>query len=145
MSKNLVDFSSVDIVLTSETTSVPIPVTTTAEITHEPMFQLTLKKDALLCDLCLNNASCIIHEDTQQLECICAPGFGGTYCDTEIDVCQMSQPCLNNGKCVSDLKRTDGYRCECVFGYTGDSCEKSTPIKFTFEQTLFDANFLYQQ
>ncbi|XP_031566178.1 neurogenic locus Notch protein-like, partial [Actinia tenebrosa] len=36
-------------------------------------------------------------------------------------ICDISQPCRNNGKCIKTSKY--GYRCQCGPGYTGRNCE----------------------
>ena len=37
-------------------------------------------------------------------------------------VCHSNQPCLNKGKCIEQCE-TPGYRCECLYGFTGENCE----------------------
>ena len=41
---------------------------------------------------------------------------------TDVDEC-ASVPCQNGGTCVDGI---DGYKCVCMAGYTGDSCESSS-------------------
>lgn len=41
------------------------------------------------------------------------------------DVCQ-SNPCLNNGKCVSPLPGV--FRCSCLPGFKGTYCEQSLAV-----------------
>lgn len=36
--------------------------------------------------------------------------------------------CLNGGQCVDDTSTTDCFRCNCVGGYTGKTCETATPV-----------------
>ena len=40
----------------------------------------------------------------------------------EIDFC-LSNPCKNNGRCLSGKT---GYRCHCYDGYMGDRCDGNT-------------------
>ncbi|XP_072026359.1 uncharacterized protein [Amphiura filiformis] len=54
-------------------------------------------------------------------ECLCYGGFFGPRCENE-DPC-YNDPCLNNGRCVSD--GFGSYTCECYGGYTGLYCENS--------------------
>ncbi|XP_058877543.1 protein crumbs homolog 1-like, partial [Acipenser ruthenus] len=51
-------------------------------------------------------------------ECSCPQGWGGLYCQSNIDDCQSS-PCLH-GNCTDLLA---GYKCDCYPGYTGRDCE----------------------
>lgn len=34
-----------------------------------------------------------------------------------------SKTCLNGATCVADAAKTDGYRCDCATGFTGDKCD----------------------
>ena len=56
--------------------------------------------------------------------CLCADGYNGTLCETEIDECE-SNPCINNGTCVN---LTPGYSCECLNQFNGENCENLTDI-----------------
>ncbi|CAF4611296.1 unnamed protein product [Rotaria sp. Silwood1] len=71
-------------------------------------------------NLCQNNALCYMNVGREI--CICASGFTGQYCDTEINEC-LSSPCLHGGICADGL---DNYTCNCsdIF-YTGSNCEIS--------------------
>ncbi|PFX21141.1 Cadherin EGF LAG seven-pass G-type receptor 2 [Stylophora pistillata] len=51
--------------------------------------------------------------------CPCAPDYRGEDCDTGFNLC-YSNPCRNNGKCVSV---EEGYSCICNPGRTGVNCE----------------------
>lgn len=115
---------------------------TTQRVTMPPQIDSTIKKEALLCDFCHNNGTCVVNEQTKELQCVCAAGFGGTHCDIAIDVClSLHQPCLNFGKCVSDDKLPERFRCQCPFGFTGSLCEMSNlllVINCSYTNTLFN-------
>ena len=51
--------------------------------------------------------------------CLCATGFTGQNCETNIDECE-SNPCMNSTTCCDDI---NGYTCQCDAGFTGESCE----------------------
>ena len=51
--------------------------------------------------------------------CPCAADYRGEDCDTGFNLC-YSNPCRNNGKCVSV---EEGYSCICNPGRTGVNCE----------------------
>lgn len=46
-------------------------------------------------------------------------------CEIAEDICARAQPCLNNGKCVSES--VSSYKCECEQGFEGERCEKIRP------------------
>lgn len=128
MLKGFTAYSS-EIILTSENNNNP-KSNYSLKVTLEPNMESTMKKDALLCDLCRNNASCIIHDQSKELKCVCAKGFIGSYCETQVDICS-TQPCMNFGKCISNPKYTSGFVCECPFGFAGDICDiRNSYFKF---------------
>ncbi|CAF2040253.1 unnamed protein product [Rotaria magnacalcarata] len=67
---------------------------------------------------CKNNATCYLNVGREI--CICAPGFTGQYCETDINEC-LSSPCLHGGDCTNSINH---YTCNCsnIF-YTGSNCE----------------------
>ncbi|CAF4043699.1 unnamed protein product [Rotaria magnacalcarata] len=67
---------------------------------------------------CKNNATCYLNVGREI--CICAPGFTGQYCETDINEC-LSSPCLHGGDCTNSI---NNYTCNCsnIF-YTGSNCE----------------------
>ncbi|CAF4390663.1 unnamed protein product, partial [Rotaria sordida] len=53
----------------------------------------------------------------------CLSPYGGTNCDSIINVCTPN-PCFNNGICVRSSNIRDGtYECNCQNGYVGTRCE----------------------
>ncbi|CAF0821908.1 unnamed protein product [Adineta steineri] len=51
----------------------------------------------------------------------CINGNIGLNCNVTVDLCQITNPCLNNGTCVNTLSST--YTCTCMQGFTGSHCE----------------------
>jgi len=71
------------------------------------------------CAPCQNSALCMVLPGHDQYQCVCAPGFNGTFCDNNIDDCKPN-PCMNGAKC------TDGqnsYKCTCKDGFKGKRCQ----------------------
>lgn len=58
---------------------------------------------------CLNGAECVDDASIASYKCLCKTGYGGRYCENQIDYC-ASNPCQNGGKCLS---YTGGYTCMC--------------------------------
>lgn len=54
--------------------------------------------------------------------CTCPVDYRGDECDTHLNLC-YSNPCGNNGKCISVEKN---YACVCNEGQTGRNCEVNT-------------------
>ncbi|XP_078673202.1 MAM and LDL-receptor class A domain-containing protein 1-like [Branchiostoma floridae x Branchiostoma belcheri] len=66
---------------------------------------------------CKNGAVC---EDLLfDFNCVCAPGWDGPTCETNVNEC-ASSPCQHNGQCLDGV---NGYTCSCTSAWTGDNCE----------------------
>ncbi|KAF3701731.1 Versican core protein Chondroitin sulfate proteoglycan core protein 2 [Channa argus] len=80
--------------------------------------------DLLPCstNLCQNGGSCFKKE--AQSICICAPGYTGQQCETNVDDCQ-SNPCLNGATCVDG---NNSFTCLCLPSYAGVRCEQETEL-----------------
>lgn len=50
---------------------------------------------------------------------VCVLGYVGVFCHINADEC-VSQPCLNNGKCVDKI---NSFHCECPKGENGKNNE----------------------
>ena len=66
---------------------------------------------------CVNKATCINTAGSYQ--CICASGYTGIYCETNINECH-SNPCLHTSTCIDGINM---YTCNCLPGYTGVNCQ----------------------
>lgn len=76
---------------------------------------------------CMNGGTC--HDLVSDFVCQCAPGFLGPLCADAVPWGNESvvvvgwcrtRPCLNGATCIP--LPDDGYRCQCVGGYTGHDC-----------------------
>jgi len=56
-----------------------------------------------------------VYVEVGKYKCICAAGFTGVNCDTDIDEC-TSKPCKNGGSCYTNSLQIDQYKCTCA-GY----------------------------
>uniref|UniRef100_A0A915D911 EGF-like domain-containing protein n=1 Tax=Ditylenchus dipsaci TaxID=166011 RepID=A0A915D911_9BILA len=45
---------------------------------------------------------------------------------TVVNICETSNPCLNNGTCVFDRSKESFYYCRCARGYTNDNCSEKS-------------------
>jgi hypothetical protein len=51
--------------------------------------------------------------------CLCAAGYSGASCETDIDDCARN-PCFNGGTCTDGV---DAFTCTCAAGFSGVQCE----------------------
>jgi len=83
------------------------------------LFMLTHNLTAALClhSQCQNGGTC--RDQIGSYSCDCPAGFGGTDCETALDLC-ASTPCQNNAVCTPGI---GSYMCTCVKGFVGTNCE----------------------
>ena len=65
---------------------------------------------------CKNGATCT--SSLNQYSCACLPGFQGSDCSIQINVC-LSSPCKSGGTCLASINQ---YICNCPLGYLGSDC-----------------------
>lgn len=81
-------------------------------------------RDLLPCaeSVCLNGGSC--YKTGSEKLCVCAPGYSGQHCETDVDECQ-SNPCLNGATCLDGV---NSFTCLCLPSYAGELCEQDTEV-----------------
>uniref|UniRef100_UPI0037E84839 versican core protein n=1 Tax=Semicossyphus pulcher TaxID=241346 RepID=UPI0037E84839 len=81
-------------------------------------------RDLLPCltSVCQNGGAC--YKKGAQNICVCAPGYTGQHCETDVDECQ-SNPCLNGATC---LDGGNSFTCLCLPSYAGERCEQDTEV-----------------
>nr|XP_046226423.1 versican core protein-like isoform X2 [Oncorhynchus gorbuscha] len=73
-------------------------------------------------NVCLNKASC--YQRGNASICVCAPGYTGQRCQTDVDECQ-SNPCANGATCMDGV---NSFSCVCLPSYAGQLCEQDTEV-----------------
>ncbi|KAG8440667.1 hypothetical protein GDO86_006422 [Hymenochirus boettgeri] len=68
-------------------------------------------------DLPCGAGTCV--EKDGKINCLCPAGFGGDFCNIDIDECHSS-PCVNGATCVDGI---DSFKCLCLPSYGGDLCQ----------------------
>lgn len=63
-------------------------------------------------------------------DCLCNEGWGGLFCNQDLNFCTNHKPCLNGGTCFNT--GPGSYTCSCPAGFIGDKCE--TPINDCSQQ-----------
>eukprot|EP00039_Didymoeca_costata_P000044 m.43923 g.43923 ORF g.43923 m.43923 type:complete len:2590 (+) comp10023_c0_seq1:219-7988(+) len=86
---------------------------------------------------CQNGGSCVPHV---QPKCICQEGYFGSLCDltsttapTPSDACSPN-PCHTYGACVLDSSQEGGFKCECVHGLSGKTCDELSDCRQTISR-----------
>lgn len=54
-------------------------------------------------------------------ECICKEGWGGLFCNQDLNFCTNHKPCHNGGTCTNTGQGS--YTCKCPPGFLGTDCE----------------------
>lgn len=81
-------------------------------------------RELLPCSIgtCKNGGTC--YKAGAHNVCLCAPGYTGQHCETDVDECQ-SNPCLNGATCLDGV---NSFTCVCLPSYTGKLCEEDTEV-----------------
>lgn len=73
------------------------------------------------CDECEVYPGCVHGTCTKKWECICREGWGGLFCNQDLNFCTNHKPCHNGGTCTNTGQGS--YTCKCPPGFTGVDCE----------------------
>ena len=75
---------------------------------------------------CSNMGQCFLMNNTKYI-CVCTrPYYKGESCQFDNRPCS-SNPCLNNGMCMTGLNETD-FTCNCSLNFYGTFCEKKMNV-----------------
>uniref|UniRef100_H3CC85 Delta-like protein n=1 Tax=Tetraodon nigroviridis TaxID=99883 RepID=H3CC85_TETNG len=72
------------------------------------------------CDECIRYPGCL-HGTCQQPWQHCQEGWGGLFCNQDLNYCTHHKPCMNGATCSNTGQGS--YTCSCRPGFTGASCE----------------------
>ncbi|CAH1999094.1 unnamed protein product [Acanthoscelides obtectus] len=56
--------------------------------------------------------------------CLCKEGWGGLFCNQDLNFCTNHKPCRNGGTCFNTGQGS--YTCSCAPGFNGTDCEAPT-------------------
>lgn len=89
-------------------------------------FELQLNRCKLgwqgkLCDQCIRYPGCVHGSCQQPWQCYCNNGWGGLFCNQDLNYCTNHKPCKNGGTCFNTGQGS--YFCTCLAEYTGTDCE----------------------
>ncbi|KAI6229681.1 hypothetical protein M3Y99_01143100 [Aphelenchoides fujianensis] len=86
------------------------------------VYQYDFCSTALYAEPCNRRGQCV--NVPTGYRCECAEGFGGDYCEKDVDQCATGElKCENDGVCVNQLGHDF---CKCPDGFGGRRCERKT-------------------
>lgn len=74
-----------------------------------------------LCDQCIRYPGCLHGSCQQPWQCYCDEGWGGLFCNQDLNYCTNHKPCKNGGTCFNTGQGS--YTCTCPPEFTGTDCE----------------------
>ena len=78
---------------------------------------------------CQNGGVCITTQNDVGFRCKCGEANRGQFCekDRHVSLCEQTNPCENEGKCVEsrDKQGNTSLKCVCLTGYSGRNCTRS--------------------
>ncbi|XP_062824236.1 delta-like protein 4 isoform X1 [Anolis carolinensis] len=80
----------------------------------------------LYCDECIPHVGCRHGTCTKPGKCICDEGWGGLFCDQDLNYCTHHRPCKNGATCTNTGQGS--YTCSCKEGFTGIDCERNISV-----------------
>ncbi|PSN47097.1 hypothetical protein C0J52_19307 [Blattella germanica] len=75
-----------------------------------------------LCDECERYPGCLHGTCQKPWDCLCNEGWGGLFCNQDLNYCTNHKPCRHGGTCFNTGQGS--YTCSCPPGYTGTDCER---------------------
>lgn len=74
-----------------------------------------------MCDQCERYPGCLHGSCHKPWECLCDEGWGGLFCNQDLNYCTNHKPCKNGGTCFNTGQGS--YTCTCPPGFNGTDCE----------------------
>lgn len=69
----------------------------------------------------MRHPGCLHGTCTQPWQCVCKEGWGGLFCNQDLNYCTNHRPCANGATCTNTGQGS--YTCTCRPGYGGTDCE----------------------
>lgn len=76
------------------------------------------------CTECVRYPGCLHGTCGQPWQCNCQEGWGGLFCDQDLNYCTNHKPCANGATCSNTGQGS--YTCTCRPGFGGTNCELET-------------------
>ncbi|KAK7084763.1 hypothetical protein SK128_016635, partial [Halocaridina rubra] len=73
------------------------------------------------CDQCIVYPGCHHGSCQKPWQCECDEGWGGLFCNQDLNFCTNHKPCKNGATCYNTAPGS--YSCECPSGFSGTNCE----------------------